>query len=124
MGQAGDKLARLLDVFVKLPIPKVNFLEVSELQMALAVSEERILSRRFVRVYRLRYRWGGLGYFSDSSFSDMAKLLKYRGEINRTAELELLMDVASILVELVQMASRVSWILASASATRSSSASM
>ncbi len=31
MGQAGDLLARLLNVFVKLPIPNVNVLEVNEL---------------------------------------------------------------------------------------------
>ena len=35
MGRAGDLLARLLNVFVELPIPNVNFIEVSELRMAL-----------------------------------------------------------------------------------------
>ncbi|HBA34380.1 MAG TPA: response regulator, partial [Gammaproteobacteria bacterium] len=40
MGQAGDSLARLLNVFVKLPVPSVNMLEVSELQMALSLSLE------------------------------------------------------------------------------------
>ena len=35
MGRAGDLLARLLDVFVLLPIPNVNLIEVSELSMAL-----------------------------------------------------------------------------------------
>lgn len=99
MGQAGDKLARLLDVFVKLPIPKVNFLEVSELQMALAVSEEEDTFSAVCQGFIGSGIAGeALVIFSDSSFSDMAKLLKYRGEINRTAELELLMDVASILV--------------------------
>src|SRR5690606_40692154 len=39
MGQAGDLLARLLNVFVKLPIPNVNLIEVSELHMALASVE-------------------------------------------------------------------------------------
>ena len=40
MGQAADLLARLLNVFVKLPVPSVNVLEVSELQMALALTEQ------------------------------------------------------------------------------------
>src|SRR5690606_33382272 len=36
MGVAGDRLARLLDVFIDLPIPNVNEFAVSELHMALA----------------------------------------------------------------------------------------
>ena len=39
MGRAGDLLARLLNVFVQLPIPNVNFIEVSELSMALEAVE-------------------------------------------------------------------------------------
>ncbi len=41
MGQAGDLLARLLKVFVKLPIPNVNVIEVSELHMAIASVEQK-----------------------------------------------------------------------------------
>lgn len=40
MGRAADLLAKLLDVFVLLPIPNVNVLEVSELTMALKATEE------------------------------------------------------------------------------------
>ena len=36
MGQAADRLARLLNVYVILPIPKVNMISASELHMALA----------------------------------------------------------------------------------------
>ena len=39
MGRAADLLAKLLDVFVLLPIPNVNVLEVSELTMALKATE-------------------------------------------------------------------------------------
>ena len=35
--------------------------------------------------------------FTDSSYSDMAKLLRYKGEIDSTVELELIMEIASIL---------------------------
>jgi chemotaxis protein CheY-P-specific phosphatase CheC len=99
MGQAADLLARLLSVFVKLPIPKVNLLEVSELQMALALTEQ---DNTYSAVCQGFIGSGIAGeallIFSDSSFTDIAKLLKYQGEINRTVELELLMEVASILV--------------------------
>ncbi|PID42463.1 MAG: response regulator [Proteobacteria bacterium] len=99
MGQAADLLARLLNVFVKLPIPKVNFMEVGELEMALAFAEQK---ETFSAVCQGFIGSGVAGealvIFSDSNFKDMASLLKYRGEIDRTAELELLMDIASILV--------------------------
>ena len=36
MGQAGDHLARTMNVFVELPIPNVNLIEVSELHMMLS----------------------------------------------------------------------------------------
>src|SRR5690606_41406481 len=36
MGRAAELLARVLGVFIKLPVPNVNILEVAELHMALA----------------------------------------------------------------------------------------
>lgn len=99
MGQAADLLARLLNVFVKLPIPRVNLLEVSELQMALAFTEQ---DNTYSAVCQGFIGSGIAGeallIFNDSSFADIAKLLQYTGEIDRTVELELLMEVASILV--------------------------
>ena len=99
MGQAADLLARLLNVFVKLPVPNVNILEVSELQMALSQTEQ---DRTYSAVCQGFIGSGICGeallIFSDSSFTDMAKLLNYKGEIDRTVELELLMEIASILV--------------------------
>ncbi|PIE43320.1 MAG: response regulator [Gammaproteobacteria bacterium] len=99
MGQAADLLARLLDVFVKLPIPKVNFLEVAELEMALSFSEQEDTFSAVCQGFIGSGIAGeALVIFSDSSFTDMARLLKYQGEITHTVELELLMDIASILV--------------------------
>lgn len=99
MGQAADLLARLLNVFVKLPIPRVNILEASELQMALSLTEQNNTYSAVCQGFIGSGISGeALLIFSDSSFGDIAKLLKYNGEIDRTVELELLMEVASILV--------------------------
>jgi len=99
MGQAADLLARLLNVFVKLPIPNVNVLEVSELQMALSHTEQGDTYSAVCQGFIGSGISGeALLIFSDSSFSDIAKLLNYKGEVDRTTELELLMEVASILV--------------------------
>jgi len=98
MGQAADLLARLLKVFVKLPIPNVNELEVSELQMALSVSENETYSAVCQGFIGSGISGEALLMFNDSSFADIAKLLNFKGELDRTIELELLMEVASILV--------------------------
>lgn len=99
MGQAADLLARLLNVFVKLPIPNVNVLEVSELEMALTHTEQEGTYSAVCQGFIGSGIAGeALLIFSDSSFNDIAKLLNYQGELDRTAELELLMEIASILV--------------------------
>lgn len=99
MGRAADLLARLLKVFVKLPIPNVNLLEVSELEMALSLTEQGDTYSAVCQGFIGSGISGeALLIFSDSSFNDIAKLLNYSGEVDRMVELELLMEVASILV--------------------------
>jgi len=98
MGQAADLLARLLNAFVKMPIPNVNLLEVSELEMALSLSQENDTFSAVCQGFIGSGLSGeALIMFSDSSFADMAKLLNYSGEIDQTVELELIMEIASIL---------------------------
>ncbi|KJZ15836.1 chemotaxis protein CheC [Marinomonas sp. S3726] len=99
MGRAASVLADMLGVFVKLPVPNVNMLEVSELQMALGYNGE---SNRYSAVSQGFVATGialeALLVFSDSSFPDMAKLLGYQEKLNKNSEVELLMDVSSALV--------------------------
>lgn len=99
MGQAGDMLARLLNVFVELPIPNVNLIEVSELCMAFASVDD------FDETSGVCQGFIGSGIsgealliLNDSSFGDMATLLNYKGRLDDSAELEVLMDISNILV--------------------------
>jgi len=98
-GQAADLLARLLNVFVILPVPRVNLLQASELHMALQLAD---LPDTFSAVCQGFIGEGISGEalltFNDSSFSDIAKLMKYECELNDNAEIELLMDIANILI--------------------------
>lgn len=99
MGQAGDLLARLLNVFVKLPIPNVNLIEVSELHMALASVEHEATTSAVCQ----GFIGGGVSgeallILTDSSFKDIARLMNYQGELTVKVELELLMDIANILI--------------------------
>ncbi|WP_156493218.1 response regulator, partial [Oleiphilus sp. HI0125] len=95
MGQAADLLARYLNVFVKLPIPNVNIIDVGELEMALAHTEETSSYSAVCQGFIGSGISGeSLLIFNDSCFKDMASLLNFQGEIDSKAELELLMEMA------------------------------
>lgn len=95
MGRAAALLAKVLGVFVQLPVPNVNILEVGELHMALADAAQ---SDRLTAVCQ-GYIGGGIAgeallIFHDSEVSEMARLM-------RTAEyreLEMLLDLSSLLI--------------------------
>lgn len=99
MGRAADLLARLLNVYILMPIPNVNTIETNELRMALKYVDQRD------RVSAVCQGFIGAGIagealliFDDSSWTDMAALLQYEGKIDDAVMLELLMDVSSILI--------------------------
>lgn len=99
MGRAGDLLARLLDVFVELPIPNVNFIEVSELRMALRDVEANESTSGICQGFISAGISGeALLILNDSSFKDVASLMNYRYEEDEGTELELLMDLANVLI--------------------------
>ena len=98
MGRAAALLAKVLGVFVQLPIPQVNIFEVSELHMTLADAQR---GERFSAICQ-----GFIGdaiageallLFHDSEVEDMARLLGWQPrDDNETTEM--LMDLASILI--------------------------
>ncbi|GAA0298679.1 response regulator [Psychrosphaera haliotis] len=99
MGQAGSLLAEVLKVFVRLPIPNVNVLEVSELSMALQSVESNSTTSGVCQGFISGGVAGeALLILGDSGFQDIAKLMNYEGQINERIELELLMDIANILI--------------------------
>ena len=99
MGRAADLLAKLLDVFVLLPIPNVNVLEVGELTMALKATEESN------KVSALCQGFIGAGIagealllFHEASFEDMAKLMGLSNPQDKNNEVEVLMDTGNVLI--------------------------
>ncbi|WP_108124016.1 histidine kinase [Saccharospirillum mangrovi] len=99
MGRAGDLLARLLDTYVVLPIPVVNLLERSELNMALSsLREASSVSAVCQGFFGSRIAGEALLIFNDTSFADIAELTNFNGDITPQVELELLMDIANILI--------------------------
>ena len=99
MGRAGDLLAKLLDVFVELPIPNVNLIEVSELSMALSAVEENESTSGICQGFIGAGVSGeALLILNDSSFKDVASLMNYQEVLDENSELELLMDMANVLI--------------------------
>ncbi|MGM0525226.1 MAG: response regulator [Pseudomonadota bacterium] len=99
MGQAGDHLARVLDTFIELPVPNVNFIAPSELHMALQTIDNT------ERVSAISQGFAGSGIlgealtlFSDTSIDDVCQLLggQLSGSV-RQQRIEALMDIASII---------------------------
>ncbi|MFT5880857.1 MAG: chemotaxis protein CheY-P-specific phosphatase CheC [Moritella sp.] len=99
MGKTADLLARLLDVFVLLPVPNVNIFEASELTMALsAASEYKTISTVCQGFICSGISGEALLLFHDSSFKDMAKLMGIEQQDRNFQEKEILMDTANILI--------------------------
>lgn len=98
MGQAAALLARALGVFVRLPIPNVNILEVGELHMALANAQTGSQLSAVCQGYIGSGIAGeALLIFHDSEVADMAKLMRWKPG-DQAAEMEMLLDLASILI--------------------------
>lgn len=98
MGRAGDLLARLLDVFVKLPIPNVNLIEVSEIHMALSAVKNESTSGVCQGFISSGISGEALLIINDSGFNDIATLMNLEPAQNKSEELELLMDMANVLI--------------------------
>ncbi|MCG9695536.1 response regulator [Shewanella sp. Isolate11] len=99
MGRAADLLAKLLNVYVLLPIPSVNVLEVSELTMTLKATEQ------YSSISALCQGFIGAGVagealllFHDSSFKDMAKLMGFENPEDSNTEIEVMIDTGNVLI--------------------------
>jgi CheY-like chemotaxis protein len=97
MGQAAAMLAKVLGVFIHLPVPNVNMLEASELHMVLADVQKSQPTTAICQ----GYIGGGIAgeamlIFHDCDIADLARLM------NRSAldysDLEMLLDLSSVII--------------------------
>jgi CheY-like chemotaxis protein len=99
VGQASALLGRLFDVFVVMPVPRVIHLESGDLHMTLAgaapSSTVSTLCQGFIGA---GVAGEALIRFNDASFGDLARLMKVDSQVDQAVELELLMDLANVLV--------------------------
>lgn len=98
MGRAADMLARLLNTFIELPIPKVNLIARSELDMALAsASGKKNVSAVCQGFMGDAISGEALLLLTDADINDLITLGGIGDQDSRN-ELELLMDTANILI--------------------------
>ncbi|KPQ28489.1 MAG: putative response regulator [Marinobacter excellens HL-55] len=98
MGRSSDLLARLLKVFVKQPIPKVAFIANSELHMAISAAQRDDDYSAVCQGFTGAGLAGeALLLFEDASFQQMADLLHYDVQEGVAVNVEVLMDMSSIL---------------------------
>ncbi|MGF1684010.1 response regulator [Photobacterium minamisatsumaniensis] len=99
IGRAADSLARHFDVFVNLPLPNVNVFEVSELHMTMRhLASSSTMSGVCQGFSGEGIAGEALVLLSDTSVSDLVRLMDYSDIMGSDSELELLMDVSNILV--------------------------
>jgi len=99
MGQAGDHIARVLNQFIELPVPNVNWIAPSELHMALQSIDQA------ERVSAVSQGFAGSGILgealtllTDTSVEDVRQLLgEQLSGTEQQQRIEALMDIASII---------------------------
>ncbi|MDF0748974.1 response regulator [Marinobacter sp. 71-i] len=98
MGRSSDLLARLLRVFVKQPIPRVEMIARTELSMAISAAQDDSSYSAVCQGFTGAGIAGeALLLFADASFNDMAELLHYEDLDTESIQVEVLMDMSSIL---------------------------
>jgi len=98
MGQAGDSLARILDNFVTLSVPRIRQIEVQDLAdtVTAMVGEEEVSAIR--QAFYNSLRGEAIVIFTQSGADELAELLGYDCELDAAIEQELLLEVGNLLV--------------------------
>jgi CheY-like chemotaxis protein len=98
MGRSSDLLGRLLGIFVRQPIPKVAFIASSELHMTIAAADDEAHYSAVCQGFTGAGVAGeAMLLFADSSFREMAEMLHYDNLDGPAVNIEVLMDMSSIL---------------------------
>lgn len=99
MGQAGDSLARVLDTFVRLSVPRIRLIEVSKAASSIAemVGDSEIITAVRQSFYD-QLRGEAITLFSAEGCRDLAELMGYYQSLDEQTEKEILFDISNILV--------------------------
>jgi chemotaxis protein CheC len=98
MGQAGEVIAKVLNEFVTLSIPRILILQPNLIAPALQrmVNSELVSAVR--QAFHSSFRGEALVLFGLQRCADLADLMGYEDDIDHAAEMEILLDISNILV--------------------------
>ena len=98
MGQAGASIARVLDEFVQLSIPRILVVPPQEVPAALAsaVGDRTVSAVR--QAFHSAMRGEAIVIYGENRCNDLADLMGYERALDHSSERELLLDVSNILV--------------------------
>jgi len=99
MGQAGDSLARILDNFVTLSVPRIRQIAAQELVdtvIAMVGDEDEVSAVR--QAFYNSLRGEAIVIFTQSGADELAELLGYDCELDDNIEQELLLEIGNLLV--------------------------
>lgn len=98
MGQAGASIAKVLNEFVQLSIPRILVVPPREVATALAsaIGEPTVSAVR--QAFHSAMRGEAIVIYGEHRCNDLADLMGYERDLDHAAERELLLDVSNILV--------------------------
>lgn len=98
MGQAGSSIAKILDTFVVLSIPKVLVLAPDKIsdQIVALVGAEQISAVR--QAFHSAFRGEAIVIYHHRPRADLADLMGYEGGVDEAEECELMLDMSNVLV--------------------------
>jgi len=99
MGQAGDSLARILGNFVELSVPRIRLVTVDDVISTVTGMVDTNAEVSAVRqAFSNSLRGEAIVIFAQAGADDLADLMGYDTDLDQSAEQELLLEVANLLV--------------------------
>jgi len=99
MGLAGDSLARILNTFVELSIPRIRLVKAEDLPSAIVnLVSERAEVSAIRQAFFNHWRGEAVAIYDQHGCKDLADLMGYTSEMDNSTETELLLDVGNVLV--------------------------
>lgn len=98
MGQAGEVIARVLNEFVTLSIPRILILQPNLVAPALQRMVNSDLVSAVRQAFHGSFRGEALVLYGAQRCTDLADLMGYEENIDHATEMEILLDISNILV--------------------------
>jgi len=99
MGLAGDSLARILKTFVELSIPRISLIHVDSLNKEISnLVGDKALVTAVRQAFFSYWRGEAIIVYDQNGCNELASLMGYSEDLDKNAEVELLLDVGNVIV--------------------------